>query len=176
MKKVITMLFLLINCFLITACENTDYERNTYTITNNLNEKYDIVYKKKAGFPDISMDVQIYKEDRKIADYSTQYDDRHMPEKIIFLFNNQCELFYMETIDAFYIFVCGNKKANQVELTHNEIQLRDDYNELPNSLKAEYLKLSNIMQKNISRQELIDKFQTCEYDDKYILELYDFYK
>lgn len=82
----------------------------------------------------------------------------------------------METIDALYIFVYGNKKADQVELTHNEIQLRDDYNELPNSLKDEYLKLSNIMQKNIDRQELIDKFQACEYDDKYILELYDLYK
>ena len=29
------------------------------------------------------------------------------------------------------------------------------------------------MQKNIDRQELIDKFHACEYDDKYILALYD---
>ena len=71
----------------------------------------------------------------------------------------------------YFVFVFG---SDIFESHGNQIQINVNYSDIKSI--DDYTTLSKTMQKNIDKQELIDKFQACDYDDKYILELYDLNK
>lgn len=168
MKNKIKIVIISLICLFLNACNNTTDETITYTIKNNLDEQYLVSYREKPGFPDKNMDIQIYRDNEIIADYSTQYNDRYMPKEIMFLFNYEDNCFYFIRNDA----ACSIFKSSKTQ--SKKMLLRDNYLELPDSMKQEYLELSKLMKKNIKESELIYNFNKCGYSYDDIIDLYYF--
>lgn len=148
-----------------------EHLENIVEVTNNLGEQYRIEYEKRNGFPSMRMDIKIYKSEELIIKYGSNYDANYIPQKILYLFTDDNYDYYFIS-DYFHESITKSINAKNGLCDPETIDV--DWSERKNI--EYYISLSKTMQKNIDRQELIDKFQACEYDDKYILELYDLYK
>ena len=148
-----------------------EHLENIVEVTNNLGEQYRIEYEKRNGFPSMRMDIKIYKSEKLIIKYGSNYDKNYIPQKILYLFADDNYDYYFIS-DYFHESI--TKSVSTKNEGHNLKTINVNWSEI--KYIDDYISLSKIMQKNIDRQELIDKFQACEYDDKYILELYDLYK
>lgn len=148
-----------------------DHLENIVEITNNLGEQYSVEYEERNGFPSQQMKINIFKSEERIISYGSKFDKNYIPKKILYLFTDN---------DYDYYYIANNYNDNIVKYNktsfelYNPVVINVDYPEM--KYVDRHILLSETMQKNIDRQELIDKFQACEYDDKYILELYDLYK
>lgn len=149
-----------------------EHLENIVEVTNNLGEQYRIEYEKRNGFPSMRMDIKIFKSEEFIINYWTKYDGNYIPNKILYLFTDDYYYDYYFISDYFHESITKSINAKNELCDPETIDV--DWSEMKNI--EYYISMSKTMQKNIDRQELIDKFKTCEYDDKYILELYDLYK
>ncbi len=147
-----------------------DHLENTVEVTNNLGEQYRVEYEERNGFPNQRMKINIFKLDERIISYWSKFGKNYIPKKILYLFadDNYDYCFISNDIHEYIVKCMINYER------YDPLIIDVDYSDI-NSID-DYIVLSKIMQKNIDRQELIDKFQACEYDDKYILELYDLHK
>lgn len=174
----ITIVFLLPSCdYNIIEFSNPEYIsdiehlENIVEVSNNLGEQYIVEYEKRNGFPSQRMKINIFKSEELIINYNPKFDQNYIPNRILYLF----------TDDNFeYYYIANNFNENIVKYNITSIELYTPVVINVNYSEMKYvdwhISISETMQKNIDRQELIDKFQTCDYDDKYILELYDLNK
>lgn len=158
----------------ITDSNSDLHDRNaskSISITNNLGEKYNISYRKRNGFPDELMKIQIYKiedtSEREICNYIVEFDEQNIPKEILYIFNDKYDYYYIADEANEYIIAVDTKtgsKQSQKELgiNYSELKYIDDY-----------LDLSKGMNSSISREELVNRFNICQYDSTSILELYD---
>lgn len=141
------------------------------SITNELDEKYNVVYQERNGFPDRLMDIEIYKVDettkREICNYSTELNEKYIPKEIMYLFGDKYDYYYIADEEYIYIISVDAKTGER----HKQTRININYSKV--KYLEEYLDLSKKMNNNISRDELINRFNICQYDSTSILELYD---
>ena len=140
-------------------------------ISNELGEKYDVAYQESNGFPDRLMDIEIYKVDettkREICNYSTEFNEKYIPKEIMYLFGDKYDYYYIADEEYIYIISIYAKTGER----HKQMRININYSKV--KYIDEYLDLSKILNNNISRDELINRFNTCQYDSTSILKLYD---
>lgn len=174
MKKwILIALSTILFIFLILGFIKSDGSSVKNVMVNNLKEEYEILYSVHSGFPDSSVNIEIYKSNKKIAEYSTQYDDRHMPQEIVFLFEyEEDEYYYIGTDEANFINVFRSGQAEQIGLEYEQLRLREDYSALSENMKSEYHEISKILQINFTETEIKGIFDKCSYDDEEIMKIY----
>lgn len=183
MFKIVKSIFVISFVFLLSSCDyynemsnleyisDIEHLENIVEVTNNLGEQYMVEYEERNGFPSQQMKINIFKSEERIISYGSKFDKNYIPKKILYLFADN---------DYDYYYIANNYNDNIVKYNKTSLELYNpvvidvDYSEM--KYVDRHISLSETMQKNIERQELIDKFKACEYDDKYILELYDLNK
>lgn len=197
MKKIFALLICL---SMLTACEydeyfeSSEYPVENYEISNAVDGIYIVEYQERTGFPDQSVDIKIRKSNNIISEYSTKLKyDYQYPDKILYLFEYENgDFYYTEGRSGGYStksgepFCCivydgDNDKLYDLMSWKYRLQVNIDayYDEEDNIDEYWQEKLngiSEILQKNITEQEIIDVFDRCEYDSTYILEIYNYYK
>lgn len=168
----ISFLILLLLCVFTIFDKPLTNSKNEMTITNENGEEYTIQYTVKPGFPDKNTRIEIYHENKKISEFETQYDSRHMPKEIAFLFNAEsCSYYFMSSSESDYILEsCTDGIGSKLEFRVFRIGKMIN---LTNSEKEKHLEWSEILHKNISESELIEKFEMCGYDYDAIIKLYN---
>lgn len=173
----ISIMFLLSSCDYNIEFSNFEYIsdiehlENIVEVSNNLGEQYRVEYEERNGFPSQRMKINVYKSEEFIINYNPKFDKDYIPNKILYLFSDS---------DYDYYYIANNYNENIVKYNkknyerYNPVIINVDYCEM--EYVDRHITFSETMRKNIDRQELIDKFQACEYDDKYILALYDLSK
>ncbi|MDE6502620.1 MAG: hypothetical protein K2L10_11090 [Ruminococcus sp.] len=202
MKKLsalIICLFMLTSCGAIKMVldfieeAHTDYPVITYEIENTVDGKYTVTYQLRTGFPDTAVDVEIKKSDDVIYKYDTDWKGttnienisvwnktETLPEKIVYL----CEY---DGGDVYYVqnntpLPYGSNISKPMCKIVYDGENIPDFMGYDNSLCISEYKLAHqqetirktaeFLQENISKQEIIDIFNKCGYDDKYILDIY----
>ena len=184
MFKIVKSIFVISFVFLLSSCDyynemsnleyisDIEHLENIVEFTNNLGEQYRVEYEERNGFPSQQMKINIFKSEEHIISYWSKFGENYIPQKMLYLFTNkESDYYFVANEFNYFIFIFGSEI---LESHGNQIQINVNYSDIKSI--DDYIVLSKIMQKNIDRQELIDKFQACEYDDKYILELYDLNK
>lgn len=176
MLKLLIAIFLMIIAALLTGCSynydnvlNENFVTETIEITNNLDEQYRVEYIEKNGFPDQQMYVKIYKAEQCIADYATEYENKNIPNKILYLFStDDCDYFFLSNENADYVFWYNistiTTKNNIIIISVENLKMRE---------ADKYVELSKEMQRRIDKQTLSNKFENCEYDSTDIMSLYE---
>ena len=186
MKKfftIISFVVLLISFSFLSGCSDdysiTDsnpdlHDRNaskSISRTKNLGEKYNISYRKRNGFPDELMKIQISKiEDTsecEICNYIVEFDEQNIPKEILYIFNDKYDYYYISDEANEYIIAVDTKTGSK----HSQKELGINYSEV--KYIDDYLDLSKGINNSISREELVNRFSICQYDSTSILELYD---
>lgn len=178
---------------------DTDYHVITYEIENTVDGKYTVTYQLRTGFPDTAVDVEIKKSDDVIYKYDTDWKGttnieyisvwnktETLPEKIVYLFEyNGGDVYYVQ----------NNTPLSTGRVTSYKPMCKIVYDgeNVPNCMgydnylcidmdtfNAEYKqetirKTAGFLHENISEQEIIDIFNKCGYDDKYILDIYRYF-
>lgn len=185
MKKLFASLICM---FMLTSCETTEYPVESYEISNIVDGIYIVEYQERTGFPDQSVDIQIRKSNNIISKYSTKLKYNYMyHDKILYLFEYENgDFYYMEgsTAESYEPFCCIIYDGENVKLYDLmswkymlDIDIDDCYDEDGNIKEYRHKKLigiSEILQENITEQEITDIFNRCGYDAKYILEIYNY--
>lgn len=182
--------------FLEEYMSHTDYPVVTYEIENIVDGKYTVVYKLRTGFPDMNVDVEVKKSDNVIykdstdwkgtidipEDTSTWNNSETLPEKIVYLFEyDGGDVYYIQnnTLLPYGSHVCkpickivyDGENVPDCMGYHNSLWVKMD-NHYTEYQQEEIRKTSEFLHENITEQEIIDIFDKCGYDDKYILEIY----
>lgn len=176
MLKLLRTTFLMIIAALLTGCgynydniSSENFVTETIEITNNLDERYRVEYIEKNGFPDQQMYVKIYNAEQCIADYATEYENRNIPNKILYLFSTgNCDYFFLSNGNADYIFWYN---MSTITTKNNIIIISVENSKMREADK--YVELSKEMQRHIDKQTLSNKFKNCEYDSTDIMSLYE---
>lgn len=186
LSKLILPFFCL--CFL-TSCENTEYPVESYKIQNPVDGEYAVEYQEQTGFPDTGLKVEIKKSDRTIHEYSSDFGYDHLPEKITCLFEYEGGDFYYienrtvghddsESEPLCYIAYDGNNEDISDIMGYNyRLQINiDAIYDLTEYWQDKLNSISDLLQKNITEQEIKDIFNNCGYDSTCILEIYNYDK
>ena len=185
MKKLFASLICL---FMLTDCETNEYPVESYEISNIVDGIYNVEYQEHTGFPDQSVDIKIRKSNNIISKYSTKLKYNYMyPDKILYLFEYENGNFYYmegrssESYEPFCYIIYDGDNVKLYDLMSwkymLQINIDDYYDKEGNIDEYEHEKLngiSEILQENITEQEIKDIFKRCGYDDKYILEIYGY--
>lgn len=153
------------NCESVSS--NTKYKIG---ITNDLGEQYIVEYEKYNGFPNKRMKIKIFESEKLIISYWSEFNDNYIPNEILYLFTeNNCEYYFVaDTVNDFVVLF-----GNEIFESHgNQLFINVDYSEIKST--SDYLTLSQKIRDNVNKEELVDKFKTCNYDDSNIVKLYDF--
>lgn len=184
MKKLSALLICL---FMLVSCEYEeyfpDYPVVTYEIQNSNDEKYNIQYQLRTGFPDTAVDVKVKKSDDVIYEYSTDWKETttipentsdwnkcvSLPEKVAYLFDyDGGEVYYIQN---------NTSLPYGTHIYNPSCKIIYDGENIPdfmNTYTDKDVKTADFLRENITEQEIIDIFGKCGYDDTYILEMYRF--
>lgn len=176
MTKLLRAICLMMVVILMTGCDynyndvsSENFATEIIEITNTLEEKYRVEYVERNGFPDQQMNVKIYNVDQCIADYTTECENKYVPNKILYLFSSDnCEYYFLSNENADYVF-WYNKST--VVTKNNIIIINAENSKMKKSDK--YVELSKEMQQHIDKETLSNKFEICEYDSTDIMSLYE---
>ncbi len=174
-KKITIWLLSVLIISITVFCSCAERERpepfKTYTVTNKLNESYMIECTDNGGFPDpcVLFDISI-NNNELIFNYEMENKDEHYPKEIVYLFNNGSDQYYYISSNV-SSFVAINYKKNSIFFHKSIFSIGD----LKGSAidDPDYIALSKQLRDHLTRQELIEMFDTCGYDNKSIIELYD---
>ena len=189
-QKLISKLFLPFICLcFLTSCENTELPVESFEIQNPVDGIYIVEYQEQIGFPDNGIEVKVKKSDRTIFDYRSDYNLEYLPEKITHLFEYEGgDFYYIEnrTIEydnlkskpLCYIAYDGYNE-NISDIMGHDYRLQINFDAIYNMTEYtqdELNALSDLLQKNITEQEIKDIFNNCGYDSACILEIYNYKK
>lgn len=177
---------------MLTSCEVTEYPVESYEVSNVVDGIYTVEYQERTGFPDQNVDIKIRKSNNIISKYNTKLKyDYQYPDKILYLFEYEngdfyyiegrsgglptksdepfCCIVYDGDNDKLHALMEGNYKFQvNIDAYYDKDGNIDEYwHEKLNDI-------SEILQENITEQEIIDIFNRCEYDSTYILEIYNY--
>lgn len=174
MKKLLMSIFFMMIVVLLPGCSydnvsSENFVTKTIKITNRLDEHYKVEYTERNGFPDQQMDVKIYNAEQCIAKYTTEYENKYIPNRILYLFStNDCDYFFLSNENADYVFWYDK---STITTKNNIIIISVEKSKIEKV--DEYAELSKKMKRHIDKQTLIDKFEICEYDSTDIIILYE---
>lgn len=164
------------------AEEEKSYQKGEKTITNTLGESYTINYREYTGFPDQLMAIDI-SNDRKLIHLDCEMKNSLVPDEIVYLFSdNFIEYYYAAGDHSEY----KGKHESQYSRPFNFFfaansifEKGDDifFDERPKLTEYSYnknLELAQMLRRNITRTELVEKFHACGYDDTFVLKVYDY--
>lgn len=173
--KIITFVPILLLCLSLCGCEtilgilnDQEYvaengEKGFYTITNAFEEEYCVEYQERLGLKDLYYDFQVYCSDSKILSYTVKIRDKekYKPSKMLFLFS-------AENTDYFYCACDQTDSLYEAIAAYDAKSMkRKEY-----SFEIDGEEIREILRNGISREELKDKMDSCEYPEN-ILALYD---
>ncbi|MBO5163736.1 MAG: hypothetical protein J6B75_04745 [Ruminococcus sp.] len=182
--------------------ENEDlfesYPVVTYDIENAVDGNYTVVYQLRTGFPDTNVDVEIKKSDDVIYAYSMDWngttnipedtsdwnDCTSLPEKIVYLFDyDGGDVYYVQNnaglmtngtpYDPICQIVYDGENVPDFMNSNNSICINNIDNN-SDSWREKFEAASEVLQENITEQEIVDIFDNCGYDDKYMFEIYNY--
>jgi len=179
--------------------ESPDYPGVTYEIENG---KYTVVYQLRTGFPDTNVDVEVKKSDDVIYKYSSEWNGTtsipedtsswnkctSLPEKIVHVFDyDDGDVYYVQNntgllmngtpYDPICEIVYDGENVPDFMNSNNSICINNIDNSFignPESWSKKFECASEFLRENITEQEITDIFDKCGYDDKYILEVYNY--
>ena len=173
MKRIL-MLILCIGIFLV-GCGNNEYETNSYTLTNNLNEEYVVEYTEYSGFPDTNVKFTVYYSEKEILKYNGEFKniEQLKPHKLLLLCSTpKCDFYFMETNYSDYIITDGHMDwkfhDNKAEINQNYIE-----SEMFDINKDGYLELSKELQDNTDKTSLIKRLKTCGCNYSDVINIYN---
>lgn len=162
--------------------EKKSYLKGEKTITNALGESYTVNYREYSGFPDQLMAIDI-SSDRKLIRLDCEMKNSLVPDEIVYLFSeNLIEYYYAAGDHSGYKGVPESQYSRPFNFffTADSIfQKGDDifFDERPKLTgygRNKNSELSQMLRRNITRTELVEKFRACGYDDTFILKVYDY--
>lgn len=178
---------------LISCSDNStshDYiEKKKYDIENAVDGKYTVIYTQTSAIPDDLLNIEIKKDDDVIFKFGTDAKGQYkLPEKVAYLFNyDGGDVYYVQNhtgllmngteYDPLCFVVCDGENVPDFMDNDNSICINNIDNSFtgnPESWSKKFESASEFLRENITEQEITDIFDKCGYDDKYILEVYNY--
>lgn len=176
---------------MLTSCgeanmDNVPIEKKKYNIENAVDGIYNVVYTQTSAIPDDLLNINVKKDNDIIFKFRTDAKGQYrLPEKIAYLFDYDGEKVYyvqnytqepfgMTEFEPLCWLSCSNEKRC-FEFNNNPAAYYVSINVNDSEYQQENLiYISEFLKKNITEQEITDIFDRCGYDDKYILDIYNY--